>query len=70
MKKSHHKKTDSYPRVDVPQASHVPPTQIEQTNANYTDRLYQHHSELANNAVEEYSTKLLLNQGAYWSGSK
>src|SRR5919197_6486269 len=34
------------------------------------DRPSQHPSELSNNAMEEYSTKLLLNQGAYWPGSK
>jgi hypothetical protein len=54
----------SRPYVDVPQAPHVPPTQIER------DKPDQHHSEHSYNAMEEYSTKLLLNQGAYWSGSK
>jgi hypothetical protein len=56
----------SQPCVDVPQASHVSP----QYNTDYMDRPSQHSSEHSNNVMEEYSTKLLLNQGAYWSGSK
>jgi hypothetical protein len=48
--------------VDVPQAPHVPPDEER--------KLLQHTSELSNNAIDEYSTKLLLGQGAYWSGSR
>jgi hypothetical protein len=54
----------SHASADVPQAPHVPPIQTEQ------DTLSRGTSELPNNAIEEYSTKVLLNQGAYWSGSK
>jgi hypothetical protein len=60
----------SQPYVDAPQASHVPPTHSEQNNMDCGNRLSQYHSEHSDNAMEEYSTKLLLNQGAYWSGSK
>jgi hypothetical protein len=56
--------------ADVPQASHMPQPQTEQCNMDYRDTPFQDHSELSNNTMEESSTKLLLNQGAYWSGSK
>ena len=52
---------DSQPYADVPQASHVPPDE--------QDKLSER-TELSNNATDEYSTKLLLSQGAYSSGSK
>jgi hypothetical protein len=57
---------ESQPSLDLPQAPHVPPIQTNQNNADYSDS----RSELSNNAIEEYNAKLLLNQGAYWSGSK
>ncbi len=52
------------PSTHAPQVPHVPPIQTEQ------DILSSGTSELPNNAKEEYGIKLLLNQGAYWSGSK
>ena len=58
------------PSAHVPQASHVPPIQTEYNNVDELVRLSQHPSELSNNAMTEYDMKLLLNQGAYWSGSK
>jgi uncharacterized protein YdhG (YjbR/CyaY superfamily) len=61
---------DSRASADVPQAPHVPPVPTKQDNADYMNGPSQRSSEHSNNAVEEYSTKLLLNQGAYWSGSK
>jgi hypothetical protein len=54
----------------MPQAPHVPPIQTEQDNTDYMNKPSQRSSEHSNDAMEEYDTKLLLNQGAYWSGSK
>ena len=66
---SHEGAKDGQASGDVPHPPHVPPIQTGRNDTDELDMSSQRILKLSYNDLE-YSTKLLLNQGAYWSGSR